>query len=193
MHSRPRNLPMVPKTSGGAKGKSAKGKYSQDMRQEAFQRGCLSAVAAAAGIGFDGGNGPDFHKADNYLTLLDGFTSVSVIVQLKTCTTLKEENGEIIYDLEAETFNMLRNPQNNVPRCLILMDLPATPGDWTECSHDRLLLKRRMFWAHFYGEDATPNTYERRVRVPRSQMIDSTNLVAALKDVNHAFKQAQGA
>ncbi len=161
-------------------------------RMEAFQRACLDAVAAAAGVSTALG-GPDFDKTDAYLTVLEKERSLTLQAQLKSTHTLPEQDGHVHFDLDVPTYNRLRDATSSTaPRVLVVMELPEQPNDWATCDHQSLVLRRRVFWTHLYGEAATENTASKRIRISTDRLLTAATFVPAMKSVTTAFYEAKG-
>lgn len=163
-------------------------------RMEAFQRGCVNAVAAAAGI-LTTPVGEDFDKTDALLTFLDeDGGALDVKAQLKSTSSLTEREGHVHFELDVETFEKLRNAKKTtVPRALVLMELPTNPDEWTTCDHATLSLRRRVFWADLYHEPSTSNASSKTVAIPLSNLLTAGNLRTAIKNTHAAFNKARGA
>jgi hypothetical protein len=166
--------------------------YPLYNRMEDFQRACLGAVAAAAGVTTAQG-GPDFDKTDSYLTVLEKDRSLTLQAQLKSTHALEEKDGHVLFDLDAPTFNRLRDADSSTsPRVLVVMEVPEKPEHWAACDHDKLMLKRRVFWTHLYGEEATENTASKRIKIATDRLLTAETFVPAMKQVTADFYIAKG-
>lgn len=96
----------------------------------------------------------------------------SIDFQLKASVNWELRGDEVIYDLEAKTYNDIvdrSNDKRGAPLILILLCLPKSPSEWAEISEDHLLLRKCSYWGTFDGA-LTSNRSRVRVSIPRSQL-----------------------
>lgn len=89
--------------------------------------------------------------------------------QLKCTTTITEEGDELVYDLEAKTFNDLVLI-TNTPRVLVVLRLPDDEANWMALTTEQLIIKHCAYWISFRGQQPTTNTATTRVGIPKNQM-----------------------
>jgi hypothetical protein len=103
--------------------------------------------------------------------------------QAKATVNWELVNNEIVYDLEAKTYNDLsmRTPAEST-MILILLCLPKVRGDWHGTSYDETILRHCCYWYSVTG-DPTSNTFKQRIYVPRENHLtpDSLNQLLALE------------
>ena len=157
--------------------------------EEGLSRAYVAAVAARAGVnisiamqdyGVDGTFGRIQRKAHRWFE-----TGVKLDYQLKASKNWRIEGEEIVYDLEAKTYNDLArrsNENNPVPLILILLCLPTEMAAWLEVSEEQLLLRRCCYWARVVGSP-TNNRRAVAVRIPRNQLLTPTVLEDLLERV----------
>ena len=63
-----------------------------------------------------------------------------------------------------------------VPRILIVMLMPESPGDWLNHSAEELCLRHCAYWKSLREEDETHNRDSVVVRLPRDNIFDSDHL-----------------
>jgi hypothetical protein len=105
--------------------------------------------------------------------------------QLKASTRWSIEGNDIIYDLEAKTYNDLaiRNKAARaIPLLLILLCLPQNALDWLETTEEQMLLRRSCYWTIMAG-DRTDNVRQIRIRIPRAQLLTPDSLRTLLEHV----------
>lgn len=111
-----------------------------------MSRACVQAIAAGAGLSL---SGPELdYGVDgtfNEVRILNGrrFQSgFSLHFQLKASTQWQQYGDEIIYDLEAKTYNDLIEMQDTgaMPCILILLILPKDQKQWLECSETKVTI-----------------------------------------------------
>lgn len=156
-------------------------------RQEQLSRAYVHAVTARAGhiflpadldYGIDGSlrqvkdrNGRRFESG------------YAIDIQLKATTNWSADNGHIVYDLEAKTYNDLIdrfNEQRATQMLLVVLCLPADENEWLNVSQDQLILKNCCYWCKLDGQP-TDNAQTKRVRIPSANIL-SPDVVAALLD-----------
>lgn len=96
-------------------------------------------------------------------------------VQLKATTergVILNEN-ELVYDLEAKTYNdLIYRMNNNKPLLLFLFILPSDNEDWLKLSDKELIIKKCAYW--FYPEKAditTGNTHSKRINISYDNLV----------------------
>lgn len=105
--------------------------------------------------------------------------------QSKTTTVWTQENGEIVYDLEADAYNDLAERSGaprGLPLLLILLCLETDETQWLSTDHDSMVLRRCAYWLQIKG-DFTKNTSTRRIRIPRTNRFDPGAVRQILEDV----------
>jgi Domain of unknown function (DUF4365) len=104
-------------------------------------------------------------------------------LQMKSTVKWEEEDGQIVYDLDADTFNMLvrlGSRTGTVGHLLGLLCLPDDESLWAEFKDNVLLLRRCCYYLKIDGPE-TQNTTTQRIRIPIANRI--TNLaISALFD-----------
>jgi hypothetical protein len=156
---------------------------TKEHRQEQLSRAYVHAVAAHAGLIFEPATidyGVDgcirvVQRREGRRLLLSGH---SLDVQLKATTNWRFENEEVIYDVEAKTYNDLVdrfNEPRGTPMVLIVMCLPKNEGDWLSITTEQLILRHCCFWCRV-GGTRTDNNATQRIRIPRSQILDQTSV-----------------
>ena len=109
----------------------------------------------------------------------------SLDVQLKATTDWTIENDEVVYDVEAKTYNDLVarfNEPRGTPMVLILMCLPKDEFGWLSITMEQLVLRHCCYWC-CVGGMRTKNTATQRIRIPRSQRLDQASVGELLDKV----------
>lgn len=109
----------------------------------------------------------------------------SLDVQLKATTDWKVENNEVVYDVEAKTYNDLVdrfNEPRGTPMVLILMCLPKDELDWLKISDEQLVLRHCCYWCRV-GGTKTDNTSTQRIRIPQGHILDQRSMAELLAKV----------
>jgi hypothetical protein len=124
-------------------------------RAEAMSLAYVHAIAAGAGyvvgtMNFDRDGVDAEIKAG-------GAMRPSIGLQLKATTRLGSAiDGVFRFPLRRRNYDLLRIP-TQVPRVLIVLDLPDENEEWLRVMPDKLVLKRRAFWASLAGYAETEN------------------------------------
>jgi hypothetical protein len=102
--------------------------------------------------------------------------------QCKASADWTEEADAIVYDLEAKTYNDLvqrSTTQNATPLILILMCLPEDEAEWFLLTEEHLFLRKCCYWHRLTGSE-TGNTHQKRIRIPRVQILDPVAVTGLL-------------
>ena len=174
--------------------------------QEDLSRAYIQAVSARAGVNLslgtlahDYGVDGTFHQVTirayvdkagdkRQRRLNSGF---NLEFQCKASTDWFEEPDAIVYDLEAKTYNDLVQraaTQNATPLVLILMCLPPDESEWFLLTEDHLFLRKCCYWHQLTGSE-TENTNQKRIRIPKAQLLDPASVADLLKRVERGTLQ----
>jgi hypothetical protein len=108
--------------------------------------------------------------------------SPSLHLQLKaTADTLTGD--PFPFDIEVKNYDELRSTSLQVPRILVVVNVPKNQTDWSKCSPRQLVLKRCAYWLSLRGEPPTTNTSTIRVSLPRAQMLDAAAIDAIMQRI----------
>lgn len=145
---------------------------------ERLSRAYVYAIAAKAGLNIgtrdlDYGVDGTFHP----VRVLPGGRHLGsgypLDFQLKASKNWTAENGHIVYDLEAKTFNDFiarRDSPGSTPFILMLLCLPPESEQWCTITEEQLLVRKCVYWFMPTG-DRTTNTSSIRIRVPRANLM----------------------
>jgi hypothetical protein len=147
-------------------------------RQEQLSRAYMHAVAAHAGLIFEsttvdyGVDGTLRGVTERNGRRLVGGHSIDV--QLKATTDWICRGDNIVYELEAKTYNDLVdrfNEPRGTPMVLVVLCLPKDEKAWLGVSHDQLILRHCCYWCRL-GGSRTDNTASKTIEVPRANILD---------------------
>jgi hypothetical protein len=145
---------------------------------------CLSLAYVHALVG-NAGVSLSAHRIHDYG--IDGtFRSVKIVgnrrvesgfgvdFQMKATTNWQHKEENVVYDLEAKTYNDLVQRETEATPCiLILLCLPPNQDDWVDTNETRTVLKHCCYWVGLQGP-ATPNSATKRITIPRVNTLTST-------------------
>ena len=147
-----------------------------EVREEALSKAYAHAVAAAAGYttavyDYD-------RSGSDLLIQAGGHLSLMLALQLKATVNLRpilSTGGTwFSFPLKAENYEWLRRP-SQIPRLLVVLDLPRTESDWVAITTQELVLRRCAYWLNLHGsQEAT--AIRPTVHIPKSQIFDVPGL-----------------
>ncbi|MFG1947753.1 DUF4365 domain-containing protein [Nonomuraea sp. NPDC048826] len=153
--------------------------HEQNVLQGDFGEAWIEAVAAGSGILHGRPTSLDLQKADVQLFLrglVRGTYNPAVLVQVKTAIDLRQlDDGDYSYDLDVETYEMLRRDDHSVPRILAVIHVPAD-GDYVRLCADGTLLVGRGAWVSLEGHPPSKNSSTQVVRLPAVNTLDREGL-----------------
>ena len=105
--------------------------------------------------------------------------------QLKASINWGRSDGEIIYDLEVDTYNKIIYRHNNSSSLclLVILCLPKNNEEWLEITPDSLILRENCYYVFLNGA-STENKSRIRIKIPESQRLTPeviTNLIENVK------------
>jgi hypothetical protein len=90
--------------------------------------------------------------------------------------SVEEQDGNIVFDLEAKTYNDLVESvqeKSSVPLFLVLMVLPDDADTWVEVRAHEIVLAKCAYWYRPSETDPpTTNTATRRILIPIANKLD---------------------
>lgn len=147
-----------------------------EKRKEALSKAYVRAIAAKAGVNIaesDEDFGIDLSLRQVIVRNNNGTNRIvesgaSLDIQLKCSETPQITDTEVIYDLEAKTFNDLADPEANY-RILVLLVVPNDEGNWINHTPEQLSIRQCAYWCSLKGETLTTNTATKRISIPLTQ------------------------
>ena len=141
-------------------------------REEALSKAYAHAVAAAAGsitavYDYD-------RSGVDLVVQVGGPMSPLLALQLKATinlTPLRSQDGEVFsFRLKKENHEWLRLP-SQVPRLLVVLDLPRPEAEWITITAEELVLRRCAYWHNLNGAEEA-NLANPTVHIQKSQVFD---------------------
>ena len=96
-------------------------------------------------------------------------------LQLKATVNLAAVTGHYRFPLRRRNYDLLR-VETQVPRLLIVLDLPQDRDQWITITAEALLLRRRAYWLSLIGCEETQNQASVTVRIPTANVFDVDGL-----------------
>jgi hypothetical protein len=158
--------------------------------KEELSMAYIQAVAAKAGQNLIVGRRHDYGYDGTIKHIIkDGFRHIEsgfgFDFQAKATCDWSLEAGEVVYDLEAKTYNDFvtrANRNGALPSILIVMCLCASESDWLTVSCDQMVLKNCAYWLNLKG-DVTTNKATKRIRIPAQNVFTPENMVTLLERI----------
>lgn len=155
----------------------------QNQLQGDFGEVWVEVVAAGAGVLHGRPTTLDLEKADVELTrlgLVSATWNPTVKVQVKTTVNARRDgSGDLVHDLDIETYEVLRRRDHSVRRVLMVIALPADE-DFVRLTADGTLLVGHAAWVLLEGLPPTSNTTTVAVTLPRTNTVDGPGLETLL-------------
>jgi Domain of unknown function (DUF4365) len=158
--------------------------HEQNTLQGDFGEAWLEAVAAGCGLLHGRPTTLDLQKADVQLVYMGvelGTRNPTVLVQVKTTVDLRElANGDYSYDLDVETYDVLRRDDHAVRRVLAVIGVSAD-GENVRLEPDGTLLVGHGAWVSLEGSPPSNNVSTVAVPLPAANTLDQSGLHLMLK------------
>ncbi|MFF5110503.1 DUF4365 domain-containing protein [Streptosporangium sp. NPDC000509] len=152
--------------------------HEQNALQGDFGEAWLEVVAAGCGFLHGRPATLDLQKADVQLFrrgVEHGTYNPAVLIQVKTTVDLRREGGTYNYDLDIETYDVLRRDDHAIRRILAVIGV-AEGGENVRLHADGTLLVGRGAWVSLEGMPASDNTKTQVVRLPAAHTLDRRGL-----------------
>lgn len=169
---------------------------TEQHTKELLSRAFVLAIAGKAGFNVYQGQldyGVDYTLASVRLDAArrrrveDG---VSVHLQLKATVDWEFDGTDVVYDLEAKTWNDMVARDATRPLYLCLLCLDAGADAWLSCVEEQMIMQRCCYWYDATGQEPTSNITTIRTRIPRANLLTPESLTA-LMEANRAAIRAQ--
>lgn len=156
----------------------------ENLLQGDFGEAWIEAVAAGSGLLHGRPSTLGLQKADvavTYRGLLDGTYCPSVLVQVKTTTDLRKlDDGDYGYDLDVDTYEVLRRDDHATPRILAVIGVSGD-GERVRTHRDGTLLVGEGAWVSLEGAAASGNARSKAVRLPGGNTLDEEGLMRMIR------------
>ncbi|MDP9848695.1 DUF4365 domain-containing protein [Streptosporangium lutulentum] len=156
----------------------------QNTLQGDFGEAWLEVVAAGCGLLHGRPATLDLQKADVQLFsrgIENGTYNPAVLIQVKTTVDLRRQaNGDYSYDVDIETYDVLRRDDHSIRRILAVIGV-SKDGENVRLHADGTLLVGRGAWVSLEGLPASGNAKTQVVRLPGANTLDSPGLRLMLR------------
>jgi Domain of unknown function (DUF4365) len=120
----------------------------------------------------------DLEKADVELVRRGQWSGTwhpTVKAQVKTTVELREDSDHFVYDLDVETYDVLRRDNQSVRRVLVVIRMPRR-AEKVKLLRSGTLLNGHGAWVSLEGFPPTSNTSTIAVELPRANTLDRAGL-----------------
>jgi len=148
------------------------------LLQGDFGEAWLHVVAAGAEMLHGESSTVDLDKADVEVTWHgehQGTYSPTVKVQVKTSGHLRLVDDDYVYDLDVETYDVLRRTDHSVGRVLAVIRV-AEGGEKVELADRGTILVGHGAWVSLEGQPPTTNAETVAVRLPKANTLERAGL-----------------
>lgn len=155
-------------------------------KKELFSAAYATAVAALAGVSI---SRCIYHDYGIDLT----FSPISILpsgkrqctghdyhFQLKCTIDYTLTDQFVIYDLDADAYNLLAYWNGPSPCYLLLMCLPLDNTNWLDLTEDFAKLHKCCYWEYIASGNPTQNKSSRRIKIPRHQIFTCEALLSLM-------------
>jgi hypothetical protein len=104
----------------------------------------------------------------------------AVDFQMKATVNWEHQDTNVMYDVEAKTYNdLVQREAEATPCILILLCLPPAHDDWVDTDEKRMVLKHCCYWTSLQAP-VTANTSTKRIWIPRNNTLTSAAITQIL-------------
>lgn len=158
---------------------------TREHRQEALCRAYVQAVAAQAEVTW--GKPDSDYGIDLSLRLVSPVegrrrdVGTQIDLQLRSTTRAIVNDTEVIYDLDVDTYNDLRDADRPTLFLLILFVMPSDEAFWISQTPEQLCLRHCAYWVSLRGLPSTTATSSIRITIPRTNIFSVETLTRLLQ------------
>lgn len=158
---------------------------TREHRQEALCRAYVQAIAAQAGVTW--GKPDSDYGIDVSLRLVSPVegrrrdVGTQIDLQLRSTTRASMSETEVIYDLDVDTYNDLRDADRPILFFLLLFVMPQDEALWLSQAPEQLCLRHCVYWASLRALPPTTATSSIRVKIPRTNIFSVEALTYLLQ------------
>src|SRR6185437_15428225 len=104
----------------------------------------------------------------------------TIDLQLKSTTRAIVTDNEVVYDLEVDAYNDLRNIARPCPLILVLLVMPVDETHWLAQTSEQLTLRHCAYWVSLKGYPPTKATRTIRIAIPLANIVSVEALTRLL-------------
>ena len=143
-------------------------------QEEALSCIYVRAVAARAGYTTSAPS-PDRDSVDLQIQA-GGTMRPALDLQLKATVNLeRQDDAHVRFPLKRRNYDQLRM-ETQVPRLLVVLDLPKDENLWMTITADELVLRHRAYWLNLQGREETSNKVSITVAIPEGNLFHVESL-----------------
>jgi hypothetical protein len=97
-------------------------------------------------------------------------------IQIKSTTLATVEDQAVVFDLEVDAYDDLRETKVGTPRILVLLVLPGSGAEQLKQTEQALCLRQCCYWLSLKGAKRVKNVRTVRVRISRENIFSEVSL-----------------
>ena len=102
-------------------------------------------------------------------------TGIHIVLQLKSCTNVKDNGDYVTYYMEADALNKIAEWEGESPCILVLFKMPKNKKQWVTSDDHGLLLKDCCYWTKI--EESTINTSSKVINIPKKNIFNQNAII----------------
>ena len=137
---------------------------------------CIYVCAVAARAGYTT-SAPSLDRDSVDLQIqAGGAMRPALDLQLKATVNLeRRDDGHVHFPLKRSNYDLLRM-ETQVPRLLVVLDLPKDEDRWMTVTVDELALRHRAYWLNLQGREETSSKVSITVAIPEGNLFHVESL-----------------
>ena len=108
-------------------------------------------------------------------------------MQLKSTTRANVTDAHVVYDLDADCYEDLRDPGARAPRLLVVLVMPKEEADWLSQTSEELILRHCAYWLSLKGMPTRAASSTVRVSIPLGNAFTATALRTILERIRRGL------
>jgi hypothetical protein len=111
-------------------------------------------------------------------------TGPSIHIQIKSTTNIiKAPNGDILYDLDVDTYNFLIKTDTRDIHILVLYLMPQDDKEWLTICPESTSLKHCGYWIYLGGLNESDHGKKIRIEFPHDHIFDEESLKSITQSI----------
>ena len=160
--------------------------------QEDLSKSYMRSVCASQGVIFIDHHDRDNDGTDCTLKFYDNLNRQRELkVQVKSTQNLNVSNGFVQYDLESDTHNQLCDNEYRAT-CIFVLEVNRDVTKWTELAENELIVRHKMYYYEYSGEQRTLNISRKRVSIPITNVVDPKDFASKCQEMFDTWMNSKG-